>query len=205
MQFKRRFHEGLLDGSITITYRLWSRPQAKPGGRYHMDETSLLEVDAVDQIPAGRISDQDARRSGFADRAALMTELARPARREVRDSTLVYRVAFHVVRAAGERSRLAVDAKLSDGEVRSLSEGLARMDAASKHGLWTHETLALIERRPRVAASELAKRVGRETQSFKVDVRKLKELGLTISHEVGYELSPRGRAYLKRIERRSTS
>ena len=32
--------------------------------------------------------------------------------------------------------------------------------------------------------------------AFKRDVRKLKELGLTRSLEVGYELSPRGRAYL---------
>ena len=37
---------------------------------------------------------------------------------------------------------------------------------------------------------------GRETQPFKLDVRKLKNLGLTISLEVGYRLSPRGEAYL---------
>ena len=38
--------------------------------------------------------------------------------------------------------------------------------------------------------------LGRETLPFKRDVRKLKELGLTRSLEVGYEISPRGRAYL---------
>ena len=48
----------------------------------------------------------------------------------------------------------------------------------------------------RVAASKLAARVGRETLPFKTDVRKLKKLGLTQSFEVGYELSPRGLAYL---------
>jgi hypothetical protein len=37
--------------------------------------------------------------------------------------------------------------------------------------------------------------MGRETLPFKRDVRKLKELGLTESLEVGYRLSPRGRAY----------
>lgn len=36
----------------------------------------------------------------------------------------------------------------------------------------------------------------------KVDVSKLKELGLTESLEVGYRLSPRGRAALRRHERR---
>jgi hypothetical protein len=37
---------------------------------------------------------------------------------------------------------------------------------------------------------------------MKVDIRKLKSLGLTISHDVGYELSPRGTAYLSWLERR---
>ena len=36
-----------------------------------------------------------------------------------------------------------------------------------------------------------------ETKRYKTDVRKLKELGLTESLEVGYRLSPRGRAYLE--------
>jgi hypothetical protein len=38
---------------------------------------------------------------------------------------------------------------------------------------------------------------GRERLEFKRDVRKLKELGLTLSLEVGYELSPRGRAFVR--------
>ena len=46
-------------------------------------------------------------------------------------------------------------------------------------------------------APDLAAQVGRETGEFKRDVRKLKELGLTISLEVGYRLSPRGQAYLQ--------
>jgi hypothetical protein len=45
-----------------------------------------------------------------------------------------------------------------------------------------------------VRAAELAAAVGRDRHRFKLDVRKLKELGLTESLEVGYRLSPRGRA-----------
>jgi hypothetical protein len=40
---------------------------------------------------------------------------------------------------------------------------------------------------------------GRERHPFKTDVRKHKELGLTESLEVGYRLSPRGRALLARL------
>ena len=46
-------------------------------------------------------------------------------------------------------------------------------------------------------AADLAAQLGRaELQPFKTDVRKLKALGLTASLEVGYRLSPRGRAFL---------
>jgi len=73
------------------------------------------------------------------------------------------------------------------------------MDAKGK---WTATTLRLIQAHPRVAASRLAAKLGRETHPFKADVRKLKHLGLTQSFEVGYEVSPRGLAYLKAIAAR---
>ena len=42
--------------------------------------------------------------------------------------------------------------------------------------------------------------MGRERHPFKTDVRKLKELGLTESLEIGYRLSPRGRALLEGLD-----
>ena len=56
------------------------------------------------------------------------------------------------------------------------------------------ETLATYRPHPTVRAPDLAARVGRETADFKKDVRKLKELGLTESLDIGYLLSPRGEA-----------
>ena len=61
---------------------------------------------------------------------------------------------------------------------------------------WTREALALIEANPARRAPDLAAELGRETAPFKRDVRKLKELGLTESLEIGYRLSPRGAALL---------
>jgi Mn-dependent DtxR family transcriptional regulator len=76
-----------------------------------------------------------------------------------------------------------------------------RLDAASRHGSWTKSVLRLIRDRPGVRAADLARKLGRERLAFKRDVRKLKELGLTESLEVGYRLSPRGRAVLDRLAR----
>ena len=84
-------------------------------------------------------------------------------------------------------------------DVETIREKLARMDRGAP---WTAQTLGLIEKFPQIAASKLAAKIGRETAPFKVDVRKLKKLGLTQSFEVGYEISPRGRAYLDAIKKR---
>ncbi len=52
--------------------------------------------------------------------------------------------------------------------------------------------LDLIAERPAVRAPDLAASLGLDTVTFKRDVRKLKELGLTESLTVGYRISPRG-------------
>ena len=57
--------------------------------------------------------------------------------------------------------------------------------------------LRLIAERPGVRAGDLAESLGQERLAFKVEVRKLKALGLTESLTVGYRLSPRGEAYLR--------
>ena len=49
-------------------------------------------------------------------------------------------------------------------------------------------------------STELAAELGRDRPSFKLDVRKLKALGLTESLDVGYRLSPRGLAVLAAIQ-----
>ena len=84
---------------------------------------------------------------------------------------------------AGEDPRLALraSADLTDDDVAALDTRLERLDRASSHGRWTIATLRLIADRPQVRAPDLAASVGRETAPFKIDVRKLKGLGLTIS------------------------
>jgi DNA-binding IclR family transcriptional regulator len=54
--------------------------------------------------------------------------------------------------------------------------------------------LEIIGRRPATRAADLAAELGRDLVTFKRDVRKLKELGLTESLEVGYRLAPRAAA-----------
>lgn len=51
---------------------------------------------------------------------------------------------------------------------------------------------------------DLAAITGFEKIWLKLNIRKLKNLGLTISHEIGYELSPLGKLYLKKATKKKT-
>jgi hypothetical protein len=191
VRFYQTAHAGLADGSITVTFRRWTRAQVKVGGIYRIGPVDL-EVDRIRHVPLDRISARDARRAGFVDRAALV-EFLGPG------DDLIWRIDFHCTPAA---PKPASSANLTDDEVDDLRRRLDRLDRngpTGSTGPWTRAVLEVIGRRPGVVSTELAAELGRDRPSFKIDVRKLKRLGLTESLEVGYRLSPRGKALLRRL------
>ncbi len=194
--FKKPFFAGLTSGAITVTFRRWQKPHVKPGGRYRCHPIGVLEVDAVRLVTVAELTAADAIAAGFASRALLVAYLAELG--PLDDATPLYRVDLHHG-GDGDRVGLALEATLTEADIAAIRAKLARFD---REAAWTKRTLALIDKHPRVAASQLAKKLGRETLPFKVDVRKLKRLGLTQSFEVGYEIAPRGRAYLEATARK---
>jgi hypothetical protein len=191
MLLQRHVLDGIVAGTITLAFRRWRRPTVRAGGRLRT-AVGELAIDAVDVVRVEDITAADARAAGVASRDALVTGLA------ARGPGDVYRIAL---RFAGADRRIALRERdeVDDDELARIAARLARFDAASRHGAWTRATLDLIAAHPAVRAAELAARVGREMLPFKADVRKLKELGLTESLEVGYRLSPRGCAVLTRL------
>jgi hypothetical protein len=194
--FKKPFWEPLKSGAITLTFRRWQKPHVKPRGRYRCHPIGVLEVDAIELVTVGSITAEDAAKAGFETRDTLVAYLAELG--PVEDATPVYRVELHHG-GDGDRVELALEDSLADDAIEAITDKLARMDKAQA---WTKQTLRIIDKHPRIAASKLAAKLGRETQDFKTDVRKLKKLGLTQSFEVGYEISPRGRAYLAATRRK---
>ncbi|HEY9416233.1 MAG TPA: hypothetical protein VIQ30_15855, partial [Pseudonocardia sp.] len=172
-------------GELDLAFRRWARPRVVVGTLMRTT-VGLVEVTSVEPAEAGDLDEQDARRAGAATPDVLREALAGRA-----DQPL-WRVGL---RYAGPDPRTALRAAVPDaGEVEAIRARLDRLDCASKHGPWTRETLALIDRFPQRRAPDLAGQVGRPTADFKADVRKLKELGLTESLDIGYRLSPRGAA-----------
>jgi hypothetical protein len=64
MQFTKRLRQGVRDGEITCSIRIWQRPQVKAGGLYAMEEGHIL-VESIRQIALEDITGDLARRSGF--------------------------------------------------------------------------------------------------------------------------------------------
>lgn len=198
MLFRKSQWQDVAAGRITVAYRRWQKPTVKKGGRLRTP-LCVLAIDDVKKLgKSARITQADARAAGFDSPAALKEALA-----DAGASHHLYRIAFH---PAGEDERTALRSQVAtrDDDVAALGAALARLDGARPRA-WTLDALALIDAHPATRAQELlglfdhGGRSGPEAlRAFKNDVRKLKALGLTESLDVGYRLSPRGRAWLER-------
>ncbi len=189
MLIQKRFWEPIANGDVTLAFRRWKRPQVI-AGRVYRTAAGRLEVSNARVVTEDEITLADATAAGYATVEALVSEF----RNEPTDP--IYRIEFRHLDEPDPRTELANDAELGPDDVVEIDRRLERLDDASSHGPWTLETLELIEAHPERRAPDLAEMVGRETKPFKLDVRKLKNLGLTLSFRVGYRLSPRGEAYL---------
>jgi hypothetical protein len=178
--------DAILSGTVTVAFRRWERPRVRPGSRLRT-QVGILEVGDVTEVGEDGLTDADARAAGHPDLAALRTQL--------RGEAPIFRVTLRPV-GPDPRVELRSRSTLTTAERAELVTCLERFDRASRRGPWTAEVLALIAANPGVRAPDLAARLGRETLPFKRDVRKLKELGLTESLEVGYRISPRGAAFI---------
>jgi hypothetical protein len=196
MRFIKPFWPGIADGTITVAFRRWQRPTVVAGRPYRTGG-GRIEVLSVEVIDPLAISAADAVMAGHAS--------ADEVRAQLRDEPEwpVFRVEFRILDEPDPRDVLANTTDLSADDVAEIDRRLDRLDRAGKHGPWTRQYLQLIAGRPATRAPDLAASVGRETRPFKLDIRKLKNLGLTISLNPGYRLSPRGRAYLEQLPDRS--
>jgi hypothetical protein len=191
MLFSADAWPGLADGSITCTFRTWRRLQVRVGGRYHVGGL-LVEVDRVRRVPLSAVTDRDARSAGSPDRAALLHRLGT-------DDPVVWRIDLHYLGPDDRIALRAADA-LTDAELQNLRARLDRLDA---HAIrpWTRQTLRLIDAHPGTVSTVLAEEVAMPRPDFKINVRKLKNLGLTESLPIGYRLSPRGQRVLSDADR----
>ncbi|HJR93350.1 MAG TPA: hypothetical protein VJ938_12975, partial [Acidimicrobiia bacterium] len=186
MLFSNQDLDGISAGRITLAFRRWKAPRVKPGSRMRT-AIGVIEVVDVGEVDPDSIDPADVAAAGFPDRPSLDRWIeAKPGR--------LFRIEL---KPGGPDPRIALrrDSDFDAETAADLIKRLGRMDAAAPRP-WTWQTLHLIDERPGVVSTELAAQMGEERKHFKNRVRRLKELGLTESLQIGYRLSPRGRALL---------
>jgi Tfp pilus assembly protein FimV len=180
--------EGIANGDITLVLRRWDAPRAKAGGTQRT-MAGTVRIDDVAEYPGSyRVTAAQARAAGYPDAKTAQKELDR----RLANHTYLMAVSYL---GPDERPELAANDRLSKADIDAIGARLARWDDAAETP-WTRDYLEMIAANEAVRAPDLAARVGLDVPRFKRRVRQLKGLGLTISLDVGYRLSPRGKAFL---------
>lgn len=184
MLFRRDILEGIAEGRVTLAFRRWRRAPPANGSSLRTP-IGVLCLDRVTAIDDGEITPDDVRRSGMS---------ASQLRASIAGEGTLLRIELRLI---GADPRVALRERLPEHkEIEAVVAKLARIDATCQ-APWTTHYLQLIADHPGIVSRVLAPQVDSEVPSFKRRVRQLKELGLTESLEVGYRLSPRGRAVLE--------
>jgi hypothetical protein len=92
VEFSRELRSDVLAGDITLSVRLWKRPQVKVGGRYRVG-LGEIEIDTIELVPFAAITEEDVRRAGEPDRETLRRRAAHAG--PIDEDTLVYLIEFH--------------------------------------------------------------------------------------------------------------
>src|SRR5687767_11935237 len=178
MLFRSEILQGIAQGRVTLAFRRWRRAPPADGASLR-SPVGVLCLDRVTVVDEGDITAEDVRRTGMSPgdlRASLAGE-----------GTLL-RIEL---RLAGNDPRIAMREHVPlDEELEGIVATLAGIDAACP-APWTTGYLQLIADQPGIVSRVLAQRMDADVFPFKRRVRRLKELGLTESLEVGYRLSPR--------------
>lgn len=95
--FTKRLREGVRNGEITCTVRIWTRPHVRVGGRYAMEEGEI-EVDSITPIGLPDITPALARESGFLGVVDLL-KVAKHGRGE-----RIFLIRFHYLPPRGRRA-----------------------------------------------------------------------------------------------------
>lgn len=195
MLFKQIHLHQIKDGNISLAFRKWKRPLVNKGT---LVKTSVGQIEIVDisEVDQENISYKEAIRAGYKDLADLIGVLT------AIDKGNIYKiwVKYH---SPDPRIILREQTKLSDEEFNRIKLNLDRLDKYSKQGNWILNILQAIRDNPKLRAQELAAKTGKQKDWLKPNIRKLKSLGLIVSHEVGYTISPRGMIILDKLIKES--
>ena len=174
-----------------MAFRKWKRPTIKQGGTLKTP-IGILAIEEISIVKS--ISEEELAAAGYTDRSAFEKEVSKSS------GTDLYRIKFNL---AGEDPRISLrnNDDLIPEEFEKIKTRLIRFDKSDRYPGWAHKVLNMIRDNPGKSAGYISEALEIEKVWIKPNIRKLKEMGLTISLEVGYKISPRGNAYLQKLNK----
>ncbi|MGO4289687.1 hypothetical protein [Chitinophaga sp. RAB17] len=191
MLFKQTHLDGIKSGEISLAFRRWKKLSVKENSEVKT-AVGVVRIGKVSTVSLTAITKKEAVAAGFTQ----LTDLLKLLQSVPEGDIYRIEVRYH---AEDPRISLREQTVLTPGAFELLRTKLARLDQYSKQGEWTTTLLTVIRDHPKLKAADLAVKTGMEKDWLKLHVRKLKNLGLTISHDPGYTLSPLGTAFLGRL------
>lgn len=193
MLFKQAHLEGIRSGTIGLAFRKWKKPAVKSGSLVKTS-VGLIQIVDITTVTLDSIRPAEARQAGFNSLKELQSMLSSVTEGDIYKITVRYH-------SEDPRISLREQAQLPPAAFETLRSKLQRLDQYSKQGEWTINTLMLIRDHPQLRAADLAAKSGHEKEWLKINIRKLKNLGLTVSHDTGYTLSPLGKVFLEKLNK----
>ena len=192
MLFKKKFLTLIAQGKVQTAFRKWRRPSVSESGTL-LTSVGQLRIKSIEQIKYEQITDDEILNAGYKNRAELDKEFS------FKEEGDIYKIQFELEQA-DPRIELSENTDISDNEMNEIHNKLMRYDSCGKVKNWTLKILETIHVEPGKNAVDYAAKLGYEKEWFKLNIRKLKNLGLTISLTDGYDISPRGKVALKKIQ-----
>lgn len=191
MLFKQDHLLRIKAGEISLAFRKWKKPSVVKGTllKTAVGQVEILDISPIEQAD---IDQEQAMLAGYNELSEMQTIL-----NKVKEGT-IYKIQLRY-HSPDPRIDLRENVDLTDEELELLKKKLDRMDRTGKYGAWTKNVMMTIHSHPHKRAKDLAEILDVPKDWLKINIRKLKNLGLTISHEVGYEISPRGNVVLLRL------
>ena len=193
MLFKEIHLQGIKSGEITLAFRKWQKVSVNSGSLLHTS-IGLVEIGDIQVVNEVDITESDAQQAGFIDKKHLLKSFGK------NSSGTIFQISVRY-HSPDPRIKLREQNELSEQHFIDLKKKLERLDNYSKQGHWTNKVLLTIKDNPNLHAIGIAKLTGFEKDWLKLNIRKLKNLGLAMSHHIGYEVSPLGNKYLDKLSK----
>jgi biotin operon repressor len=191
MLFKIEDLKRIKSGDISLAIRKWKSPRVRKG---LLIKSPIGQIEILDIFPVeiNNVNEEDAIAAG-----RNLTELRNSLNERPEGTIYKVYLSYH---SPDPRVALREQSELSDLELEQIYKKLKKFDGFGKYGPWTLRVLQVISDRPQTKAADLAKKLDYSKEWLKPNIRKLKNLGLTISHEIGYSISARGKVFLAKLK-----